>query len=466
MRISRWFFVNAILLLSLFIFLGPTPFSHAETIELVTYFPSSSGAGDNPELRTLRVGSGYATTPIPAAGTALIFNYLGIGIPVPSGLPLGELEVRGAAAQDDVVLFEPGTGGTLRVGIGTDPVAGVELQVVPSTGSSNAELRIERSGTNPSLVAIEARDDYGFLGTQAAGGDPLRLAANNQRGILVEVGGRVGIGPTAGVLSYPLEVASNDAALAEFTSTNAASTYSGFVINNAAAAQDSVLVFQGQGTNRWTVGNDAGDLDKIKFRAGAPPLIAGAGAAAWTVQTNGWVGIGTTAPQAALDVFSGALLVPRNAANPAGPVNGMIYYHPINGFQFYENGVWRALPRMGALPRSGTYTGNGNTITYVDVFLGGLPRKLEIWKEVISDSTLSTANNSAKWEKCPGMGTTEALITADHWAVSDIGESGNPAVRLHSTAGVELTATGFRVRGNRNYQPNQNGQSYRYVAYF
>ena len=477
MRIPRWFFANAILLISLFIFLGPTPFSQAETIELVTYFPSGSGTGRNPQLRSLRVGSGYANSAIPEAGTALIQDYLGIGIPAPSGLPLGilELEVRGAAAQDDVVLFGPGAGGTLQVASNVrddDLVTGVELQLASPMNSSSppCQLRIERIGTSPSLVAIEARENYGFLGTQAA--DPLRLAANNQRGILVEAAGRVGIGPTVGALNYPLEVASNDAALAEFTCTNAASTYSGVAIDSwpfglmGPTPQDPVLVFQGRGTNRWTIGNDEGDSDKFKFRAGAPPLIAGAGAAAWTVQTDGWVGIGTTAPQAALDVFSGALLVPRNAADPAGPVNGMIYYHTANGFQFYENGTWRGLPNTGVLPRDWTYTGNGSAITYVDVALGAQPRQLEIWKEVISDSTPSVANNSAKWEKCPGMVGEEALITADHSAVSNIAELAETAVRLHATAGVELTATGFRVRGNQNYQPNQNGRSYRYVAYF
>ncbi|MFC1807758.1 hypothetical protein ACFL0T_05270 [Candidatus Omnitrophota bacterium] len=58
---------------------------------------------------------------------------------------------------------------------------------------------------------------------------------------------------------------------------------------------------------------------------------------------GGNVGIGVTAPQATLDVATGAVLMPRNADNPAA-INGSVYYNNTEEeFRFRENGVWKEL---------------------------------------------------------------------------------------------------------------------------
>lgn len=67
------------------------------------------------------------------------------------------------------------------------------------------------------------------------------------------------------------------------------------------------------------------------------------------ITAPGWVGIGTTAPRGALDIFmtgtSSALIVPRDttANRPATgfQINGMIRYNTTsNKFEAYENGAW------------------------------------------------------------------------------------------------------------------------------
>jgi len=160
----------------------------AETVELVTYFPAGGGGGTDPQVQSLRVGNAYAVIPAPTDGVALVFDSLGIGIPVPGGgapiVPAGALEVRGTAGQPDQVLFLPGVGGTLNVGIGTN-APGAELHVVnpTSAGNPNADLFVERTGANPSVGMVSAQGDMVAVGTLSE--DPLALTTNNTTRIFI-----------------------------------------------------------------------------------------------------------------------------------------------------------------------------------------------------------------------------------------------------------------------------------------
>jgi hypothetical protein len=62
------------------------------------------------------------------------------------------------------------------------------------------------------------------------------------------------------------------------------------------------------------------------------------------VAADGDVGIGTSAPEASLDVSTtDALILPRgtDAQQPGTPVNGMLRYNEDNNkFEAYENGAW------------------------------------------------------------------------------------------------------------------------------
>ncbi len=87
----------------------------AETVELVTYYPSAATASDL-HVNSLAVGSNY-TGVTPPDGTAIISDRLGIG----TNDPRGPLHVVGVDNTVSRVLFVPGNGSaTIRVGIGTD----------------------------------------------------------------------------------------------------------------------------------------------------------------------------------------------------------------------------------------------------------------------------------------------------------------------------------------------------------
>lgn len=154
----------------------------------MTYFPAGGNGGMDPQFGSVRVGNAYAGMPAPADGVGLFLSAIGIGIPVPAGGgtidPAGALEVRGTAGQPDQVLFLPGTGGTLNVGIGTN-APGAELHVVvPTTaGNPNADLFVERTGANPSVGMISAQGDQVAIG--ALSEDPLALTTNNTTRIFI-----------------------------------------------------------------------------------------------------------------------------------------------------------------------------------------------------------------------------------------------------------------------------------------
>ena len=439
----------------------------AETVELVTYLPTEEGEIGNvdPQFNSLRVGNLYTASPVPLNGQALVSNRVGIGIPDPGNgdpiVPVGALEVRGAAGQNDRVFFGSYLEmiGAAVVQIGpVVPAADEELHLSVATAASNpdADLRVSREDTRVALVA-SAQADAGFVGTVS--NHPLRLAANNNVGISIEPSaGRVGIGPTVGTANYALDVASNNSVVAEFSS-RASGTHSGVVIDTSAALQDSVLIFQGQGVTRWTVGNDAGDGNKLKFRPAAPAFGDAGANDVVTVQPAGRVGIGTTTPQATLDIFSGGLLIPRGGAAPTA-VNGMIYYNNTAGeagFRFRENGVWRNFPTTPAGPTvvSGIYAGTGSTFQEFQI---GTPVRLEIWQQDFSPL------KTIKWEKSATMTGGYSMIIADSLTT---GLGGAGCVWLRSNAEVYFTEKGFRVRNaGLSYQPNRLGKTYRYVAYF
>lgn len=75
--------------------------------------------------------------------------------------------------------------------------------------------------------------------------------------------------------------------------------------------------------------------------------------------STGYVGIGTSTPQAALDIYStNSVLLPRGttAQQPGSPVNGMVRYNTSQGnFEGYQSGSWLPFSSGGsALPAGST----------------------------------------------------------------------------------------------------------------
>ncbi len=135
--------------------------AHAETIELVTYYPAS-GSGTDLQTNSLRVGAAYAAVPAPPDGVALIFDSLGIGIPVPEANDSHwALEVRGVPDGPDRVVFVKGAdtaaigAPTLNVGIGTaTPAAALTLHVVQDQNGYAQVAGVNNPNTGPSAGTV------------------------------------------------------------------------------------------------------------------------------------------------------------------------------------------------------------------------------------------------------------------------------------------------------------------------
>ncbi len=126
--------------LSLPLFL-PASSAFAETIELVTYYPATfSGTAERFHSEGITVGDDPYSLTNPSydlGGILLVSDSVGIGPVFGTAPPAGVLHVVGAANQGDRVLFMPGAGGTLNVGIGiAAPV--FPLQVVRDQNSTVA----------------------------------------------------------------------------------------------------------------------------------------------------------------------------------------------------------------------------------------------------------------------------------------------------------------------------------------
>ncbi len=140
--------------------------ARAESIDLVTYYPTASNAGDL-HVRSITVGTAYQNVDMSSRdGTALIVDRVGIGTTTPQG----SLHVVGPDNQPDTALFMPGAGtGTMRVGIGiADPLGPLHLAgdiTLDYSGNdplSGAEFSSRRSrGTPDAPAAVQVGDDLG-----------------------------------------------------------------------------------------------------------------------------------------------------------------------------------------------------------------------------------------------------------------------------------------------------------------
>ena len=134
-----------------------------------------------------------------------------------------------------------------------------------------------------------------------------------------------------------------------------------FAAPAAVQSNDKLAVFQGSGANSAALNTTTGAEIEMTARENFSGTNAGTSMTLRTTPlgsnsridtmylgANGNVGIGTTSPQAALDISgtttaSSALIVPRatTALRPQVPVNGMIRYNSqTNRLEGFENGQW------------------------------------------------------------------------------------------------------------------------------
>jgi len=207
--------------------------ARAETIELVTYYPSSATTGDL-HVTSLTVGTDY-TGETPPDGVAAIYDklWIGQGYTNPDRDPAA-LRVVGYPGARDKVLFLPGAErGSLNVGIGTaNPAAG--LHVIASSSGTLPTMILQ----DPDAAGQAAAEPYlsfrtsngteiGWVGDGSPTGDltalvciagetrlttesaqPITFHTNGTERMRVHSDGNVGIGTAAPAASAVVEMAS------------------------------------------------------------------------------------------------------------------------------------------------------------------------------------------------------------------------------------------------------------------
>lgn len=162
----------------------------AETVELVTYYPTNANTGDL-HVGSLTVGNAIRAN-VPPDRVALIFDELGIGLPPGTTDPAGPLHVVGLDGVVSPVVFMPavGAGSDIRVGIGTqNPRTRLEVAgtLTLQDGNGAGVIYFRNTQMNPlTPIGLYIRSDD----------DPTTFEAASER-VFIGANGNVGIGTTA-----------------------------------------------------------------------------------------------------------------------------------------------------------------------------------------------------------------------------------------------------------------------------
>ena len=276
----------------------------------------------------------------------------------PTSLPATSTGTVASVASGTGLLGGPITStGTLSVDVGSTANKIVR---------ENANAQIEQLLGTASLPSYSFTGDTN-TGLYSPGADQISLVTNGLAGVTVNASGFVGLGTTLPNRRTELFDATQYVARVNSTNTSATTLE---IINQASGAawQNSV-----SGTLAPFTGLPAGSYFIHRQTLTVP---------AFTIDPTGLVGVGSTAPKAALDVngtgtIASALIVPRDttAMRPTVAVNGMIRYNSATSkFEAFENNAWANLiggaqpsfpllanPIGSAAAPAYSFSGNANT---------------------------------------------------------------------------------------------------------
>ena len=174
---------------------------------------------------------------------------------------------------------------TGSVGIGTaSPDFNLHIEA-----ASDPTIRIQDT-TNNSKLDLRAEDSTVLI--RSTGNHSMRFDVNQTERMRLDTSGNLGIGTTSP--QFKLDVAGG---LRLYQNTSSVGSGLGITIENDGTG-DSVVQFVLSGTRRWVTGIDNSDSDKFKI-ASSSDLDSDAHL---TILTGGNVGIGTTSPNAKLEI--------------------------------------------------------------------------------------------------------------------------------------------------------------------
>ncbi len=407
----------------------------------ITYNPDeiTDGAGDGIVATADGGGYLYFSTASAIRMTLSPLGYLGLGITQPQELLHlygGDARISGLAETTRELQFATGTSGKRWV-LGANDAA----ESGSSAGSNFIINRVTDGGSELTTLTIDrATGNATFTGQVAATGGFLGVFTGTFTGTVIG-GSTLGVSPTQTAPSRSGDLTtglfSDTAATVSIStggiervrvgsdgSVDIGTTAAGSLdVNGGASAH--LVHFTGTTTGQGTMGGTAtGSAGAIQFNDGMNALGADSDLT-WGLVSK-YLGVGTNAPRASLDVGyrSDAIIFPSgtSAERPSGSaaVAGMIRYNEsLNAFEAYQG----AVPAWGAL--GGTATITSGVLLGENAGATNPQRSGEAGTGLFSDATGVVAISS--------LGTERLRVTA----TGSVGiGTGAPAYALDVQAGI------------------------------
>ena len=443
---------------------------------LVTYGTGLSES-DIPNLVTPGKVSGNSITSGTIGGTTSINSSGNISVPmVSSGIDLTR----------QIQLFDPAAGSSHKITISAPTLTSDFSMVFPSTvgsfgyalttdGSGNLSWSNVASNTLPGLAAgkiwvgnsssvATAVTPYGDINLSIAGsatvtslqGYPVSASAPTLPGQILRWNGSAWM-PNSIAMSDLRSTVTGTSALTSCTSAQTLvfnSVTDSLLCSNIQIA-NSQINWGSTGANLVFAGPSSGGAAAPTFRSLTVADLPAGTTSQWNTVSStinylaGFVGVGTTSPQAILDVYgtgsASAMLVPRDStsARPTG-INGMLRYNTVtNAMETYANGAWSAVA-TGASGASQWIT-SGSNIYYnastgnVGIGTNAPAVKLHVVGDYLTNGKISIGSSAYADFNILSNGTIYQN-GGDPFTKIQSGGSGNPRILLQAN-GPSAAAT-------------------------